>query len=318
MTDRTDAEGDPTDASAADAPATRAADCDVVVVGGGPAGCSAAVFAARYDLDVRVFDCGRSSLRRCAHLGNYLGFPAGIDVETFYALAHDHVETAGGSVVNDLVEVVERGDDARFRVETQEGRTVRTRFVVAAAKYDGQYLRGLDDLAMFVRDEHGERDERFDDAYPDADGSTPTEGLYVAGPLAGSEDQAVIAAGHGARVGCAVVAAARRARGWWDEVADPTDWLRRRASYDDKWDDRENWVEWFDEFHGDADVAPERFERVRAAYVDRAMSAYVGDDEIDRRTERGQRRLIEQLNDDLICARADEIRAGRDAPSNTD
>lgn len=30
---------------------------DVIVVGGGPAGCSAALFAARYGLDTVVFEC---------------------------------------------------------------------------------------------------------------------------------------------------------------------------------------------------------------------------------------------------------------------
>lgn len=50
-------------------------DYDVVIVGGGPAGCSAGVFTGRYGLDTVIFDRGRSSLRRCAYLENYLGFP---------------------------------------------------------------------------------------------------------------------------------------------------------------------------------------------------------------------------------------------------
>ncbi|MFC6726873.1 FAD-dependent oxidoreductase, partial [Halobium palmae] len=85
-------------------------DRDVVVVGGGPAGCSAGVFTARYGLDTLVFDRGNSSLRQCAHLENYLGFPGGIDVETFYALAHDHAEEAGCTIVADMVERVRRPD----------------------------------------------------------------------------------------------------------------------------------------------------------------------------------------------------------------
>ena len=99
---------------------------DVVVVGGGPAGCSAGVFTARDDLDTVVFDRGNSSLRRCAYLENYLGFPAGIDIETFSALAQDHAETAGCEVVDDLVVgvtivfVTERGVvDARNRVSRE-------------------------------------------------------------------------------------------------------------------------------------------------------------------------------------------------------
>lgn len=44
-----------------------------VVVGGGPSGCAAAVFTARYGLDTVVFDRGNAALRRCASLENYLG-----------------------------------------------------------------------------------------------------------------------------------------------------------------------------------------------------------------------------------------------------
>ena len=55
---------------------------DVVIVGGGPAGCSAGVFCAREGLDTVMFDRGRSSIQRCAHLENFLGFPKGIDIDT--------------------------------------------------------------------------------------------------------------------------------------------------------------------------------------------------------------------------------------------
>ena len=59
-------------------------DHDIVIVGGGPAGCSAGVFTARYGLDTHIFDDGRSPIQRCAFLKNYLGFPAGIDIEPLY------------------------------------------------------------------------------------------------------------------------------------------------------------------------------------------------------------------------------------------
>ncbi|PSQ32476.1 hypothetical protein BRD05_10100 [Halobacteriales archaeon QS_9_70_65] len=71
-------------------------DHDVVIAGGGPAGCSAGVVYAREGLDTVVFDRGRSSIRRGAHLENYLGFPAGVDIETFRELIHDHAEAAEG------------------------------------------------------------------------------------------------------------------------------------------------------------------------------------------------------------------------------
>jgi len=274
---------------------------DVVVVGGGPAGCSAAVFLAREGLDVAVFDRGRSSLARCAHLGNYLGFPAGIDVETFSALAHDHVERAGGTLVDDLVESVDRlgGEAAGFRVTPQAGEPVLTRRVVAATRYGGDYLRGLDDdAAMFERrDGGGEAREHFDREYADADGTTPVDGLYVASPSA-ADRQAITAAGRGARVARRLITDARVADGWWPAAAEGVDWLRREAERDDEWADRDRWVERFDAAHADAPVDPDsaRFARVREAAIDASLSSYVDADEAVSRAAAGRRALAERLD----------------------
>src|SRR5581483_2971310 len=51
---------------------------EVLVVGGGPAGLSAALYLARYDRRVALFDAGqgRSTWHQVNH--NYLGFPGGI------------------------------------------------------------------------------------------------------------------------------------------------------------------------------------------------------------------------------------------------
>ncbi|ELZ44502.1 thioredoxin reductase [Halorubrum coriense DSM 10284] len=293
-----------------------AAERDVAVVGCGPAGCAAAVFAARDGLDVAVFDRGRSSLARCAHLENYPGFPAGVDVGTLSDLFRAQAERAGCAVVDDLVESVERaaGDDGgpagrpeadepRFVVTPQEGEPVTARRVVAATRYDGEYLRGLDDdEAMFaVRDHGDETHEHFDREYADRDGTTPVDGLYVASP-SDADRQAITAAGRGARVGKRVVADARIDDGWWPEAAAGVDWVRREAELDDEWAERDRWVEWFDAEHADGPVDPDsdRFARVREAAVDDARSSYVGADDEAVRAAAGQRALAERLDPDAI------------------
>jgi thioredoxin reductase len=194
------------------------------------------VFCVREGLDTVIFDRGRSSIQRCAHLENYLGFPAGIDIETFYDLMHEHAETAGCELVPDLVESVDRTDDGEgFRITPRDGDSVTTRRVVAATRYDGEYMRGLDDGAMFETYEHdGEEHERFDREYADFDGKTPVEGLYVASPSDEADTQAIMAAGRGARVAHRVIAEARTDRGWWEAVADGVDWVRREPELDDE------------------------------------------------------------------------------------
>src|SRR5579859_4441710 len=52
---------------------------EVIIVGGGPAGISAAIYLARARRDVLVIDAGKSMARWEPHVQNYLGFPAGVD-----------------------------------------------------------------------------------------------------------------------------------------------------------------------------------------------------------------------------------------------
>ncbi|QCS45026.1 FAD-dependent oxidoreductase [Natrinema versiforme] len=286
-------------------------DHDVVIVGGGPAGCAAGVFTARYGLDTVIFDRGRSSIQRCAVLENYLGFPGGIDIETLYGLIHDHAEEAGCEIVPDLVESLERADGGEgFVVGVQEGEPVTARRVIAATRYDGEYMRGLDDeAAMFETHEHdGEEHEHFDKGYAEGDGTTPVDDLYIASPYGATGYQASMAAGRGTRVGITVVEDVRRERGYPESVASYYDWRRPAAELDSEWSDRDRWREWFDDrLPDDHDLEDERRREIREREVDRRLETYLSDDEIDARVERGHRRLLEHVDDDLILEAAREI-----------
>ncbi|EMA53189.1 NAD(P)/FAD-dependent oxidoreductase [Halococcus salifodinae] len=290
-------------------------DVDVAIVGGGPTGCSAGVFTARYGLDTVIFDRGRSSIHRCAYLENYPGFPAGIDIETFTALLHDHATTAGCEIVPDLVESVERRDDAGFVIETQEDRRVTADRIVAATRYGGEYLQSLGDDAMFATHEHdGEAYERFDRSYADVDGRTPIDGCYVASPSDEADRQAIIAAGRGARTGHALIADVRRGRGYPDPIAKQYDWVRKEDELTDEWRDRERWAEWFDDrLPDDHDCSTARLDELCEREIDRRLDQYLSDEEIATRTRRGQSRLLEHVDDERVLERAREIEAERRA-----
>ena len=291
-------------------------DHDVAIVGGGPAGSSAGVFTARAGLDTVVFDRGRSSIQQCAHLENYLGFPAGIDIETLYGLMHDHAETAGCEIIPDLVESVERSDDEGFVIRRGSGGSLTTRRVIAATRYDaGDYLRGLDDEGeMFETFEHdGETSEQFDKGYADEDGSTPVDGLFVASPHAATSPQAITAAGHGARVGVRVVEESRRNRGYPGQMADYYDWRRRERDRTGEWTDRDRWREFYEgRFPDDHDLSDERVAEIREREIDRRLDQYITDNEARTRAIESQRRLLDHVDDDLVLEAAREIEAERE------
>lgn len=272
---------------------TETSEYDVVVIGGGPAGCSAAVFTARYGLETLVLDRGNSSIQQCAFLENYLGFPGGIDVGTFYAMSHAHAERVGATVVDDMATgCVET--DPRFHIETQEGAYTADR-VVAASTYDVSYLEDV--LGDHLLSDGGET--WLDPDLAGERGETPVDGLWLAGPTAGVESQIAVAVGHGARVGLALVESYRRdEEGIWEGSTAYTDWVVKQGRYaGDEWlDNATGWH--LDAAPADLDegVARQRARELAKQQQDQQID----DAEVERRTERAHRRLLEHLDDGLI------------------
>lgn len=289
-------------------------DRDVAIVGGGPAGCSTALFTARYGLDTVVFDRGNSSIRQCAFVENYLGFPGGIDVETLYAASHAHVERLGGEVRAETVERVSRHEGGDLRVDTDAGEYGASR-VVAASTYDVSSLEGV--LGEHFESEGGET--YLDPDLADARGGTPVEGLWLAGPTAGVESQIVVAVGHGARVGLDVVTDyRRREEGWWDAAADHTDWVIQQGRYAG-----EEWLAEIAAYHAaDApdDLDEDTARRRARELAEEQQNWQIAPGEVERRTERAHRRFAERLDDPALLAAADDdaIREYVDALDGTD
>jgi thioredoxin reductase (NADPH) len=168
-----------------------------VIVGAGPAGLSAAVFAARAGFDTVVVEDGSSILRRNAHLENFLGFPAGVNSRLLLDMGREQAERSGAEFVDADVEAVERADsdDTRFLVRTDNG-AHETDYVVVASWADASVVEALD----------VETTQQGSKTYVETeDGRTGVDGLYVAGRIAGQPHQTMVNAGHGAKTALSMV-----------------------------------------------------------------------------------------------------------------
>lgn len=157
---------------------------DVAIIGGGPAGLSAALFTAKNGLDAVVFDTDETWMHK-AHLFNYLGIES-IDGSEFMQKAREQADDYGverhmGTSVTD----VERDKD-QFRIETDDGDHETTYLVLAT---------GADrDLAEHLGCDFTDSDT----VSVDLSMETSIENAYATGAMVRDQEwQAVISAGDG-------------------------------------------------------------------------------------------------------------------------
>ncbi|WP_135662917.1 NAD(P)/FAD-dependent oxidoreductase [Halorhabdus rudnickae] len=158
---------------------------DVIVVGGGPAGLSAALFTAKNDLETVVFDTDETWMHK-AHLFNYLGIES-MDGSEFMDVSREQVQEFGVERnQSEEVTAVTETDDG-FTVETEDGEYA-AEYVVLATGAD----RSLAEELGCATTEDGIVDV-------DVDMETSVADVYATGAMVRAEEwQAVIAAGDGA------------------------------------------------------------------------------------------------------------------------
>jgi thioredoxin reductase (NADPH) len=123
---------------------------DVVIVGAGPAGLGAAVYAASEGLDVLMIEANApggqagSSMR----IENYLGFPSGITGQELATRAFTQAEKFGAQMIIARGAVRLRCDQRPYAVEIDDGTRVSARTILIAT---GAEYRGLpiDNLSRF-------------------------------------------------------------------------------------------------------------------------------------------------------------------------
>ncbi len=158
----------------------------VIVVGGGPAGLSAALFTSKNGLDVQLFDTDKTWLHH-AHLLNYLGIESR-NGDEFLADAREQVEGFGATLSAGEVTAVEASGDGF--VVTVDDETHDAEYLVLATGTK----RGLAaELGCAFTDD--------DDDVVDVDVTmeTSVENVYATGAMVRAEEwQAIISAGDGA------------------------------------------------------------------------------------------------------------------------
>ena len=121
---------------------------DVAVVGAGPAGLAAAVYAASEGLSVAVLESlafgGQAGAS--ARIENYLGFPTGISGQALAGRAFNQAQKFGAEIVFPVsVRRVDCSHAHSYRVELDDGGFLNARTIVAAsgAEYRRPAVQGL-------------------------------------------------------------------------------------------------------------------------------------------------------------------------------
>jgi thioredoxin reductase (NADPH) len=104
---------------------------DCLVIGGGPAGVTAAIYLARFHLKVRVIDAGKSRVTWIPRTHNHAGYPGGIKGTELLDLMRAQAAEFGVTVQAGVVEGLEQ-QDGGFEARLTEGEPIRARSVLLA------------------------------------------------------------------------------------------------------------------------------------------------------------------------------------------
>src|SRR6202789_4303335 len=123
---------------------------DVIVVGAGPAGLAAGVYAASEGLDVLVLETGTpgGQAGSSSKIENYLGFPTGISGLALAARALVQAQKFGAEIRTASPATRLRCEDRPYAIELASGASVKGRCIVLASGVEYRQLK-LENAARF-------------------------------------------------------------------------------------------------------------------------------------------------------------------------
>lgn len=110
-----------------------ALDLDCLIVGGGPAGLTAAIYLARYRRTALVIDEGKSRCSWIPTSHNHAGFPEGVHGTELLERMRDQARRYGARIETGSIASIRKADDtAGFVAKTADGRVIDTTAVILA------------------------------------------------------------------------------------------------------------------------------------------------------------------------------------------
>ncbi|MFA6171124.1 MAG: FAD-dependent oxidoreductase [Patescibacteria group bacterium] len=103
---------------------------DIAIIGAGPAGLSASVYASRYGLKNVVFGFPGGLTSETHEIGNWLGTKL-LNGQEFAKNSEEHAKSLGAQIVPTLVKTIER-KDGHFNIETQKAEKFEAKTMLLA------------------------------------------------------------------------------------------------------------------------------------------------------------------------------------------
>jgi thioredoxin reductase (NADPH) len=108
---------------------------DAIVIGGGIAGLSAAIYLARAQRETLVIDSGKSLARWVPDVENYLGFPQGISGDELLARGRQQAEHYGAYFLEDVIDELRHAPRQIFQTVGQHDVYESRRVLLATGVY---------------------------------------------------------------------------------------------------------------------------------------------------------------------------------------